>query len=71
MPKCHLDQMIEHHYCHYPLLLSMMLNSRTADKAKKSVEDQDANFVFKFISSKNWNCSGFYWVCGRITKNRV
>jgi hypothetical protein len=44
--------MIEHD-CHYPLLLSRLLNSTTEDKAiKKSIEDKDANFVFKFISSK-------------------
>jgi hypothetical protein len=41
--------MIEHD-CHYPLLLSRLLNSTTEDKAiKKSIEDKDANFVFKFI----------------------
>jgi hypothetical protein len=45
--------MIEHD-CHYPLLLlSRLLNSRTEDKAiKKTIEDKDANFVFKFISCK-------------------
>jgi hypothetical protein len=72
MPKSLLSKMIEHD-CHYPLLLlSRLLNSRTEDNAiKKTIEDKDANFVFKFISSKNWNCSGFYQLCGGITKNRV
>jgi hypothetical protein len=62
--------MIEHDY-YYPILLSRMLNSRTEDKAIKTIGDKDTNFVFKFISCKNWNCSVFYQVCGRITKNRL
>jgi hypothetical protein len=64
--------MIEHEYHYLLLLLSRLLNSRTEDKAiKKTIEDKDANFVFKFISCKNWNCSGFHRLCGGITKNRV
>ena len=47
MPRCLLGQRIEHHYHHhhYPLLLlSMRLNSETADKSRKTIEDRHANF---------------------------
>jgi hypothetical protein len=65
--------MIErHHYFYYPLLLlSVPWNLGIAYKAKKAIEDEDADCVFNFVCCKNWNCSEFYWVCGGITKNRV
>jgi predicted nucleic-acid-binding Zn-ribbon protein len=58
--------MIEH-----PSLLSMPLTSRTADKAKAAIEDQDADFVFKFISCKNCGYSEFYLVDGGVKKKRI
>jgi len=72
MPKRLSGDMIEH-YCHsHPLLLlSGPWNLRIAHKAKKAIEGEDADFVFKFISCKNWNCSEFYRICGGVTKNTV
>ena len=40
--------MIEH-----PSLLSMPLTSRDADKLKEAIYNQDADFVFKLITSRN------------------
>jgi hypothetical protein len=62
--------MIEHHH-YLLLLLSVPWNLGIAYDAKKAMEDEDVNFVFKFISCKNWNCSQFHLVWGWVTKNRV
>ena len=47
--------MIEH-----PSRLTMPLTSRGIDKSKVAIEDQDADFVFKFISCRNCGYSEFY-----------
>jgi hypothetical protein len=44
--------MIEHHHHDYLLLLSVLWNLGIAYKAKKVMEDEDANFVFKFSLAK-------------------
>jgi hypothetical protein len=36
-----------------PSLLSISLTSRAADKPESAIEDQDADFVFKFVSHKS------------------
>jgi predicted Zn-ribbon and HTH transcriptional regulator len=66
-PKCSSGDMIEH-----PSFLSMPLTSRSkiAEKVKTAIEDQDANFVFKFISCRNCGYSEFYLVTDDI-KRRV
>jgi hypothetical protein len=72
MPKRLSGDMIEHHRHSHPLLLlSGPWNLRIAHKAKKAIEDEDADFVFIFISCKNWNCSKFYRICCGVAKNRV
>jgi hypothetical protein len=71
MPKRLSGDMIEHHRHSHPLLLSGPWNLTIAHKAKKAIEDEDADFVFKFISYKNWNCSEFYRICCGVTKNRI
>ena len=56
-PKCSSD-IIEHHS-----LVSMPLSSSPDDRSntrKINIEDQDANFVFKFSSCKNCGYSEFY-----------
>jgi predicted nucleic-acid-binding Zn-ribbon protein len=57
-PKCSSD-MIEH-----PSLLSMPLTSlfqsTSADTKNMSIEDQDANFMFRFSSCKRCGYSEFY-----------
>ena len=58
--------MIEH-----PSLLSMPLTSRVADKSKAAVEDQDADFVFNFVSCRNCGYSEFYLVGGGVRKKRI
>lgn len=65
-PKCMLGDMIEH-----PSLLSMPLTSRDADKSKVAIEDQDADFVFKFISCRNCGYSEFYLIGGGVRKKRI
>jgi predicted nucleic-acid-binding Zn-ribbon protein len=65
-PKCMSGDMIEQ-----PSLLSMPLTSRAADKSKAAIEDQDADFVFKFISCRNCGYSEFYLVGGGVRKKRV
>jgi predicted nucleic-acid-binding Zn-ribbon protein len=57
-PKCMSGEMIEH-------------PSRAADKSKAAIEDQDADFVFKFISCRNCGYSEFYLVGGGVRKKRV
>ena len=57
-PKCSSDMM------QHPSLLSMSLSSSssydTGNIRKINIEDQDANFVFKFSSCKNCGYSEFY-----------
>jgi predicted nucleic-acid-binding Zn-ribbon protein len=56
-PKCSSD-MIQH-----PSLLSMPLSSSSYDTGimgKINIEDQDANFIFKFKSCKECGYSEFY-----------
>jgi predicted nucleic-acid-binding Zn-ribbon protein len=65
-PKCLSGDMIEH-----PSLVSMPLTSLTEDKAKKAIEDQDADFVFKCASCKNCGYSEFYIVGGGVKKKRI
>ncbi|HEU4822925.1 MAG TPA: hypothetical protein VFS97_05825 [Nitrososphaeraceae archaeon] len=65
-PKCMLGDMIEH-----PSLLSMPLTSRDTDKSKVAIEDQDADFVFKFISCRNCRYSEFYLIDGSVRKKRI
>ena len=64
-PKCMSGDMIEH-----PSLLSMPFTS-AADKSKAAIEDQDADFVFKFISCRNCGYSEFYLVGGGVRKKRI
>jgi predicted nucleic-acid-binding Zn-ribbon protein len=65
-PKCLSGDMIEH-----PSPLSIPLTSRAADKAKKAIDDQDADLVFKFTSCKNCDYSEFYLVGGGARKKRI
>jgi predicted nucleic-acid-binding Zn-ribbon protein len=65
-PKCMLGDMMEH-----PSLLSMPLTSRDADKSRAAIEDQDADFVFKFISCRNCGYSEFYLIGGGVRKKRI
>jgi predicted Zn-ribbon and HTH transcriptional regulator len=56
-PKCSSDMM------QHPSLLSMSLSSSSYDTGnmrKINIEDQDANFVFKFKSCKKCGYSEFY-----------
>ena len=46
--------MIEH-----PSLLSKPLTSKDRDKLKVAIDNQDADFVFKLISSRNREYSEF------------
>jgi hypothetical protein len=60
--------MIEHYYHR---LVSRLLNSKTADEVINAIEDQDADYVFKFISYKNCDSSEFYLVAGGVTKKHI
>jgi predicted nucleic-acid-binding Zn-ribbon protein len=64
-PKCLSGDMIVH-----PLFLSMPLTSlsKIAEKSKTAIEDQDADFVFKFISCRNCGYSEFYLVTDDIRR---
>ena len=65
--KCSSD-MIQH-----PSLVSMALSSASHENGnmrKINIEDQDANFVFKFKSCKKCGFSEFYLPDGR-SSNRV
>ena len=53
--------MIEHHYYYYLLLLSVPWNLGIACKAKKAMEDEDANFVFKFSLAKTGIVHSSIW----------
>jgi predicted nucleic-acid-binding Zn-ribbon protein len=56
-PKCLTGEVVEH-----PSLLSMPLTSRIAVGEKKAIEDQDADFVFRFSSCRNCGYSEFYLI---------
>jgi predicted nucleic-acid-binding Zn-ribbon protein len=64
-PKCLSGDMVEH-----PSFLSIPLtsSSKTAEKSRTSIEDQDADFVFKFISCRRCGYSEFYVVRDAIRK---
>jgi predicted nucleic-acid-binding Zn-ribbon protein len=64
-PKCLSGDMVEH-----PSFLSIPLtsSSKTAEKSRTSIEDQDANFVFKFISCRRCGYSEFYAVRDAVRK---
>ena len=61
-----LGDMIEH-----PSRLSIPLTSRDGDESKVTIEDQDADFVFKFISCRNCGYSEFYLIGGGVRKKRI
>jgi predicted nucleic-acid-binding Zn-ribbon protein len=54
----------------HPSFLSIPLtsNSKIAEKSKTSIEDQDADFVFKFISCRKCGYSEFYVVRDAVRK---
>lgn len=64
-PKCLSDDMVEH-----PSFLSMPFTSRSkiAEKLKIAIEDQDADFVFKFVSCRKCRFSEFYVVRDAVRK---
>lgn len=64
-PKCLSGDMIEH-----PSFLSMPFTSRSkiAEKLKTAIEDQDADFVFKFVSCRKCGFSEFYVVRDAVRK---
>ena len=64
-PKCLSGDMVEH-----PSFLSIPLtsSSKTAEKSRTSIEDQDADFVFKFISCRRCGYSEFYVVSDAVRK---
>jgi predicted nucleic-acid-binding Zn-ribbon protein len=64
-PKCLSGDMFEH-----PSFLSIPLtsSSKIAEKSKTSIEDQDADFVFKFISCRKCGYSEFYLVRDAVRK---
>jgi predicted nucleic-acid-binding Zn-ribbon protein len=64
-PKCLSGDMVEH-----PSFLSLPLtsSSKIAEKSKTSIEDQDADFVFKFISCRKCGYSEFYVVSDAVRK---
>ena len=64
-PKCISGDMMEH-----PSFLSMPFTSpsKTAEKLKTAIEDQDANFVFRFVSCRKCGFSEFYVVRDSVRK---
>ena len=66
-PKCLSGDMVEH-----PSYLSMPFTSRSkiAEKSNTAVEDQDADFVFKFISCRKCGYSELY-VVGDAVRKRI
>jgi predicted nucleic-acid-binding Zn-ribbon protein len=64
-PKCSSGDMIEH-----PSFLSMPFTSRSkiAEKSKTAIEDQDADFVFKFVSCRKCGYSELYVVRDAVRK---
>ena len=57
--------MVEH-----PSFLSMPFTSRSkiAEKSKTVIEDQDADFVFKFVSCRKCGYSEFYIIRDSVRK---
>jgi predicted Zn-ribbon and HTH transcriptional regulator len=64
-PKCISGDMIEH-----PSFLSMPLTSpsKIAEELNTAIEDQDANFVFRFVSCRKCGFSEFYLVRDALRK---
>lgn len=64
-PKCLSGHMVEH-----PSFLSVPYTSRSkaAEKSKTAIEDQDADFVFKFLSCRKCGFSEFYVVKDSVRK---
>lgn len=64
-PKCISGDMIEH-----PSFLSIPFTSpsKIAEKLRTAIEDQDANFVFRFISCRKCGFSEFYVVRDALRK---
>lgn len=64
-PKCLSGDMVEH-----PSYLSMPFTSRSkiAEKSKTAVEDQDADFVFRFVSCRKCEYSELYLVGDAVRK---
>ena len=64
-PKCLSGDMVEH-----PSFLSIPFTSRSkiAEKSKTAIEDQDADFVFKFLSCRKCGFSEFYVVKDSVRK---
>ena len=64
-PKCLSGDMIKH-----LSFLSIPYTSRSkgAEKSKTAIEDQDADFVFKFLSCKRCGYSEFYMVRDAVRK---
>jgi predicted nucleic-acid-binding Zn-ribbon protein len=64
-PKCLSGDMVEH-----PSFLSMPFtsHSKIAEKSKTAIEDQDADFVFKFVSCRKCGYSEFYVVRDDVRK---
>jgi predicted nucleic-acid-binding Zn-ribbon protein len=64
-PKCLSGDMVEH-----PSFLSIPFTSRSkiAEKLKTAIEDQDADFVFKFLSCRKCGFSEFYVVRDAVRK---
>lgn len=65
--KCLSGDMVEH-----PSYLSMPFTSRSkiAEKSKTAVEDQDADFVFRFVSCRKCEYSELY-VVGDAVRKRI
>jgi predicted nucleic-acid-binding Zn-ribbon protein len=64
-PKCLSGDMVEH-----PSFLSMPFTSRSkiTEKSKTVIEDQDADFVFKFVSCRKCGYSEFYIIRDAVRK---
>lgn len=64
-PKCLSGDMIEH-----PSFLSMPFTSpsKIAAKSRTAIEDQDADFVFRFVSCRKCGYSEFYVVRDAVRK---
>src|SRR5690242_843099 len=67
-PRCQSGNMIEHPS---PLTMPMASKTATRDISKIAIEDQDANFVFRFVSCSSCGYSEFYLVGGGTAKKRL
>ncbi len=67
-PRCQSGNMIEHPS---PLTMPMASKTATRDSSKIAIEDQDANFVFRFVSCSSCGYSEFYLVGGGTAKKRL